>query len=164
PGSEEGTQRRKRITAFSFYPLTAMLQLKFPFTVVVMQAIPGDIIHRIRFLDVACALTDNHGKFHFPIGFLAVARNHQIVVRSYQWRCRLKKDHRLRWNGRSGFARVVRIVEPEAYDLRRSCDRRSKPHFRIYFRECIQIIAYPRTKSCQSVRLEKSFAKIFAEC
>src|SRR5690606_8555969 len=58
PGSEEGTQRRERITAFSFYPLTAMLQLKFPFTVVVMQAIPGDIIHRIRFLDVACALTD----------------------------------------------------------------------------------------------------------
>src|SRR5690606_19619965 len=95
PRSEKRTQRCKRITAFPLHPLAAVLELKFAFTVVVVQAVAGHIIHRICFFHVTCALANHNGELQLPIGFLAVARNHKIVVGPNYGRGRLKEDDRL---------------------------------------------------------------------
>ena len=46
---EKGTERSKGIATFSFYPLPAMLELKGPFAVVVVQGVSREVIKGVGF-------------------------------------------------------------------------------------------------------------------
>ena len=71
----EWPERRERIAALALHPLAAAFELPLAFAVVVVQAVAGDVVHRIGLAHIGRSLADDDGQFHFPIAFARIFRN-----------------------------------------------------------------------------------------
>src|SRR5690606_10577965 len=109
--NEPRPHRRKRITAFSLYPLTTAFKLKSTFTVIVVQAIAGNVLHGIFLFNITSLTSNDDGEFDFPVGFNTIAWDNKIIVRAAERACCLKKYDRLCRKLCTGFFSVIRIIK-----------------------------------------------------
>lgn len=81
---EEGPEGSEGVAAFSFHPLSASFQLPLPFAVIVMECVPGDVVQSVGLAHIGGFFSDDDGELHFPVRFLGVSRDDEIVVGAAQ--------------------------------------------------------------------------------
>lgn len=116
-GGEEGAEGSEGVAAFSLHPLAAHFELEGALGVVVVQAVAGDVVEGVGFTDVEGFLSDDDGELDFPVGFVAVLGDDEVVVWSDDGGGGFEEDDGFGGWVHAGFFGVVFKIESDADDL-----------------------------------------------
>src|SRR2546423_13302054 len=123
---EKRPERREGIAALALHPLAAALELEGALRVIVVQHVPGDVAQRLVALDVRRPAAPHDGQPDLPAALGRALRDHHVVIWPADRAGRLEEDDRLFGNFLTGLARVIPIIETDAYDLARPAQRGSQ--------------------------------------
>ena len=128
---DPGADGRERVGALALDPLAGASELELPLGDVVDQAVAGNVVEGVVFLDVARARADDDSQLDLPVALHRTPGQHHVVVRPADRGGRLHEQDRLVRNGLAGLLGMIGVVEPDAEQLADTAHRAAEPRFRL---------------------------------